>query len=388
MSLFFRKTEQRSVTSVPWNYGGPLQSTVNQERALALGPVFAALRHITDFGSTLPLKGYRKLGETREPMSGLPKLFADLEAQGALVPWMSQCFASLAARGNAVGMIAATDGFAFPTNIVWISMDRVFVDDSTGAARWYIDGRPVSRLDIVHIPWITVPGRTLGLSPIEYYASTINAGLDAQGYGADWFKNGGVPPGTFKNTAKTISGEAADTISDRLVSAIRRRRPLVHGSDWEFTPITVTPEQAQFIDTQKLTANQIAAIYGLSPEEIGGEPANDSLAYSTEETRQIRRLANMRPYLTRFERAAASWLPNRQYVRFNGDAIVRADLKTRFEVYKIQRELGWPTNEQRALEDLPPIEGGDSTAPLQVTQQAPDAQRRLSVIPYPEAQNE
>jgi HK97 family phage portal protein len=388
MSLFFRKPEQRAVTSLPWNYGGTLGGVVSQERALALTPVYAAVRHITDLGSTLPLKGYRRIGDSRQPMPGLPKLFADLETLGLLVPWLSQGISSFVIRGNAVGMIAATDGFGFPTNVVWVSMDRVFVDDSTGAGQWYIDGRPVSRLDIVHIPWLTVPGRTLGLSPIEYYARTINAGLDTQQYGADWFKNGGVPPGTFKNTAKTVSAEAADSISERLVSAIKRRRPLVHGSDWEFKAIAIPPEQAQFIETQKLTANQIAAIYGLDPTEVGGEAAN-SLTYTNEEHRQTNRLANIRPYLTRFERVFASLLPDRQYVKFNGDAIVRADIKTRHEVYKIQNEIGLLTvNEQRALEDLPPIEGGDVRVPAQTKQQPPDAARRLSVIPNQEAQNE
>lgn len=362
MSLFFRKTEHRSITSVPWNVGGPLASTISQERALALTPVFAANRHITDLGSTLPLKGYRRVGETRQPMPNLPRLFADLETDGLLVPWLSQGLSSLVLRGNAVGLKTATDEFGFPTNVVWVSMDRVHVDDSSGVGQWFIDGRKVSRLDLVHVPWITVPGRTLGLSPIEYYARTINAGLDAQQYGADWFKNGGVPPGKFKNSSKVITADAAEKISDRLVSAIRRRRPLVYGSDWDFEALSVPPAEAQFIETQKLTAGQVAAIYGIDPTEIGGESAN-SLTYSTEEGRQRKNLANARPYLVRFERAFASWLPNTQYVKFNGDAIVRADIKTRHDVYKIQNEIGLLTvNEQRSLEDLPPIEGGDVRA--------------------------
>jgi HK97 family phage portal protein len=389
MSLFFRKAERRSITSLPWNVGGPLMAAVSQERALALTPVFAAIRHITDLGSTLPLKSYRKIGDSRQPMPSLPRLFADLETDGLLIPWLSQGISSLAIRGNAVGLKAATDGFGFPTNVAWVSMDRVHVDDSLGSGQWYIDGRKVPRLDLVHIPWITIPGRTLGLSPIEYYALTINSGLDAQQYGLDWFKNGGVPPGTFKNIAKTVTTDDGEKIADRLASAIRRGRPLVHGNDWEFTPITIPPEQAQFIETQKLTANQVAAIYGINPAEVGGSPP-DGLTYSNEDHRQTsQRLANIRPYLVRFERAFASWLPDRQYVKFNGDAIVRADILTRHQVYKIQNEIGLLTvNEQRALEDLPPVEGGDVRVPAQTKQQPPDAARRLSVIPNQEAQNE
>ena len=379
MSRLFGKPEQRSIDSVPWIAGGSRNVTVSQERALALTPVFAANRHITDFCSTLPLKAYRRISEDERQPIALPPLFASLKTQGKLIPWIGQSISSVAIRGNAVGLIAATDGFGFPLNISWLSMDRVHVDDSTGAPQWFVDGRAVSRLDIVHIPWITVPGRTLGLSPIEYYAATINAGLSAQSFGNDWFAGGGFPPAVFQNTEKTLAPEAADTIRARLAISIRRREPLVTGKDWNYTPITIPPEQAQFIETQKLSANQVAAIYGIDPDEIGGEAAN-GLTYSNEETRQIKRAANMRPYLTRFEEAFAAMLPERQFVRFNTDAVIRVDTKTRHEVYKIQHEIGLTTqNERRAKEDLPPLPGGDTAVPSAV-KESPAAQRHLSVI--------
>lgn len=381
MSLFRKGgQERRAVTSVPWDVSAPIGGRrVSQERALHLAPVLAAVRHIVDFGSTLPLDAYRKNGGTREPMS-LPQLFATLETAGQLVPWLGAGIASLAVRGNAVGLANSFDGFGFPTAVTWVSMDRVYVDDTSGVGRWFVDGRFVPRTDIVHIPWLTVPGRTLGLSPIEYYAATINAGLGAQEFGTSWFDGGGFPPAVFRNTQKVIQDDEATKIRARLAASMRRREPLVTGSDWEFTPISIPPEQAQFIETQKLTANQVAAIYGLDATEIGGEAAN-SLTYSTEETRQINRAANMRPYLVRFERAFASWLPERQFVKFNTDATIRIDIKTRHEVYKMQREIGLRSlNEQRELEDLPPVAGGDVHVPAPVQQQPTSGARHLSAI--------
>lgn len=384
MSLFFRKAEQRDLTDVPWNVGGDSGASVSQDRALHLTPVFAALRHITDYGSTLPLKSYRKIGEDERVPITLPKLFSDLRTDGRLVPWLSQGLASLAIRGNAVGLKVAIDGFGFPASVTWLSMDRVRVDDSTGIGQWFIDGRQVSRLDLVHIPWITVPGRTLGLSPIEHYAATINAGLDAQSFGNDWFKGGGFPPAVFKNTEKVLPKDAASKIRAQLAQSIRSRQPLVTGKDWDYNPITIPPEQAQFIETQKLSANQVAAIYGIDPTEIGGEAAN-SLTYATEETRQINRAANMRPYLHRFEEAFASWMPARQYVKFNTDATIRIDTKTRHEVAVMSRSIGLRSlNELRALEDLPPVPGGDVYVPAPVQAQPNNGTRRLSAVPEEE----
>jgi HK97 family phage portal protein len=385
MSLFFSKqTEARSIDTVPWNVGAEQRTAVSQDRALHMGPVFAALRHITDYGSTLPLKSYRKVDEDQRVPTPLPKLFADLRTEGKLVQWTGQGLASLVIRGNAVGLKVNTDGFGFPTQIKWLSMDRVKVDDSTGSPQWFIDGARVSRDTLVHIAWITVPERTLGLSPIEYYAATINAGIDSQSFGNDWFQGGGFPPSVFRNLDKTIDSEAAAGIRARLVQSIRRREPLVTGKDWEFLPVSIPPDQAQFIETQKLTANQVAAIYGIDPTECGGE-ANNSLEYSTEETRQINRAANMRPYLHRFEEAFASWLPSRQFVKFNTDATIRIDTMTRHEVYKLQRDIGLRSvNEQRALEDLPPVEGGDVHVPAPVQAQPNNGTRRLSAVPEEE----
>lgn len=384
MSLFFRKAEQRSIDDVPWDVGGQQTDGVSQDRALRMNPVFAALRHITDYGSTLPLKSYRKIGEDERVPITMPKLFADLRTDGRLVSWLGQGLGSLAIRGNAVGFKVATDGFGFPTQVVWLSMDRVQVDDSSGIGQWFIDGRHVSRLDLVHIPWMTMPGRTLALSPIEYYATTINAGLDSQSFGNDWFKGGGFPPAVFKNTEKVLPKDAASKIRAQLAASIRSRQPLVTGKDWDYNPISIPPEQAQFIETQKLSANQVAAIYGIDPTEVGGEAAN-SLTYSTEETRQINRAANMRPYLHRFEEAFASWLPSRQYVRFNTDATIRIDTKTRTEVAVLSRSIGLRSlNELRALEDLPPVPGGDVYVPTPVQTQPNNGTRRLSAVPEEE----
>lgn len=371
MKLWQDRPETRALTGVPWSTGGPTESSVSQDRALHLTPVFAAIRHITDYGSTLPLKSYRKVGDDRI-RAPMPRLFSSLMDRGELGSWLSQGLASLTVRGNAVGLITA-HGARGVEAVTWISMDRVHVDDVSGVGRWYIDGRYVPRLDLVHIPWITVPGRTLGLSPIEHYAATVNAGLSAQSFGSDWFAGGGFPPAVFQNTQKTLTAKSASIIRARLAASIRSRQPLVTGRDWTYTPVSIPPEQAQFIETQKLSASQVASIYGIDPTEIGGESAN-SLTYSTEETRQISRAANMRPYLVRFENAWASWLARPQFVSFNTDAVIRVDTKSRHEVYEAARRMGLRSlNEIRALEDLPPIPGGDEYVPTPVQQGTPPA---------------
>lgn len=389
---FRRRTEQRDITDVPWDVAAPSTIAVNQDRALTLTPVFAANRHIGDTISTLPLQPYRKVGAARQPMESLPQLFRIMAEEGTLNDWLYEAISSLVLRGNAVGLVTARDGMGFPTVIVWLPMHEVHVDDQNPVRPvWYWRGRRLDPTEIVHIPWVKVPGRTLGLSPIENYALTVSSGIQAQQYGNDWFAAGGVPPGKMKNSAKKITQSESDEIKNRLVSSIRSRKPLVYGADWDYEPIVIPPEQAQFIQTMKLTANQIAAIYGIDPVEIGGEAAN-SLTYANEEARQTRRMQDLRAWMVRLETKFSSWLPDRQYVRFNADATVRADLRTRHEVYRIDREIGlMSVDDIRALEDLPPLPNGAgaSYTPLSAASNAgvadsqgpPDPARRNGHVP-------
>jgi len=369
------KTEQRAITEapwVPWDIGGPARGAVTQATALRFAPVYAAVRHIADTIATLPIDTFRRIDvNRREPMSSLPLLFRFLADDGNLVDWFTRCLTSLTLRGNAVGLVTDRDGMGFATAILWLPMDKVSVDDSGPVPQWSVNGAEVGRDEIVHIPWITIPGRTLGLSPIESMALAVDAGVSAHEFGTGWFDAGGVPPGEFKNTAKTLSADDAQLMKSRFLAAVRTRSPIVYGQDWESKWNTIPPEQAQFIETMKFSANQVAAIYGIDPTEIGGEAAN-ALDYKNEEHRQITRMHNLRPWMVRVEAKLSAELPERQFVKFNADATIRADTLSRHEVYRLGRSIGlYSIDELRALEDLPPLPGGAGKdfAPLQTMQQ-------------------
>jgi HK97 family phage portal protein len=361
----FAGVEARAVTSVPWSVGDTLSSpSSSQDRALRMGPVFSAVRLIADHIATLPLKAYRKTGAKRIPRNGLPDLFWRLDEDGQLIPWLKRCVTSLMLRGNAYGLVTSRDDLGFPLVIQWLDPSDVSCNDvNPWSPIWYWMGREIPREDLLHIPWFVVAGKVQGLSPIEAYALTTNTGLKAQEYGTTWFDNGGVPPGTFKNSQKQVDQKAADTISDRLVAAIRTRRPIVYGNDWEYKPITIPPEQAQFIETMKMSATQIAAIYGLPPEMIGGS-TGDPMTYKTEEQFQSRLNSALRPLYVLLESAFSSVLPRYEQVKLNADAVARADLKTRYEAYEIAQRIGLLTDDEiRALEDLPPLPAGQRPAP-------------------------
>lgn len=365
--------EKRTLT-VPWNIDGPLNMTpsATQDTALRMSALLAAVRCLTLTTSTLPLKAYR--GEEESTPIPLPVLFRTLKANGQLIPWLQQLVFSLVVHGNAYGYVTDWDGFGFPIEITWLPPQKVARRDHV----WYVDGKPVDDSRIKHVVWMLPPGCEIGISPLEYEASVVGAGLAAQEYGND----GGMPPVVFTNSNKTVTPEEAAGVRQRLSASMRARQPLVVGNDWKFDPVTIPPNQLQFIEQQKLSATQIANVYGLPPSKVGGD-AGGSLTYSTVEQESLDFVAAIRPYAEILEHAFASWMPSAQYVRFSLDALVRSDLAARMSAYQIQRAIGLRSlNEIRALEDLPPVEGGDTyLPPVQApTTTAVPPSRHLSLI--------
>jgi len=225
---------------------------------------------------------------------------------------------------------------------------------------WYVLGRRVDPNDIVHIPWFTLPGKILGLSPIGAFASMANTNLAAQEYMEAWHATGGVPPGTFKNNSKTVDQKDAAVIKARLVEAIRSRQPIVHGADWDYTAITVPAYEAQFIATLKLGATQLGAIYGVPPELIGGETGG-SMSYSSPEQREIELIQlTLLPWMSKVESHLSMLTPRGQCVRFDADALIRLDPLTRWSIYEKQRLIGGANiDEIRNKENMPPLPNGE-----------------------------
>ncbi|MER8042717.1 phage portal protein [Streptomyces sp. NPDC094032] len=360
---------RRAITSVPWVAGGPSSTQVSTERALSLIPVFACVRIISESVATLPLQLFRRDGSSREPLNYVPQLFWAPDAQGDLVTWLSKCLTSMLLRGNAYGLITQRDPLGFPTMVEWLDPDDVWVDETNPVRPvYYWRGRVVPREDLVHIPWVVLPGHVVGLSPVSAFAQTIGAGLVTTQYGLSWFANGGTPPAVLKNTGKTVTPDESEEISGRLAASIRSRRPLVLGSDWDFTALSVSPEESQFIESLRLNATQIAAIYGVPPTKVGGD-SGASMTYSNVEA-EANDLASMtlRPWLVRLENQFSRLMPGREYVRFNVDAMIRTSIIDRYTAHGMALGQGWKNRDEirttENLSPLPPGAGGEVYGPL------------------------
>jgi HK97 family phage portal protein len=270
--------------------------------------------------------------------------------------WKYQAITSVLLRGNAVGIVTGVDGTGWPTSIEWQNPDHCQVDETGPNPEFYVNGRHVPRLSVVHIPGYVVAGSCWGASPLTAFKTVIETGIRAQDFGRDWFKNGAVPGGILKNTSQTVSPEVAQAARERFKVATSGRELFVTGADWDYSTLSVPADEARFIETLKLTATQIANVYGVPPERVGGETGS-SMTYGNREQDSLDLVTfALRPWFVRFEEALSALLPRPQYARFNIDALVRADLITRMQAHEIALRIGLETNDEgRATEDRPPL---------------------------------
>lgn len=354
MSLFF-KPEQRAVSSIAgWGRGDDASLGSTTDASLSVVPVFAACRLISDSIATLPMQAFRKVGESRAPIP-LPAVF-DKDTR---IEWVQQALMSLLLHGNAYGLIVQRAGDGTPQTVVWLNPERVQVDESGVSPVFRLNGKEIERTNLVHIPAYSVPGSVVGISPIRACAMLGDTGAATQKMMRDWFKGRAVPGMIAKNTAKKLDPKAAEAVSDRLRARLRNGEPFTHGSDWEIELLKMPADDAGFVAAAKMNATQVATIYGIPPDMIGGETGS-SLTYSTVELNTINFATfTLRPWLAKLEQEFSGWLLRPRFVRFNVDAMIRVDAKSRYEIHKIAREIGLENiDEQRALEDKAPLPDG------------------------------
>jgi HK97 family phage portal protein len=241
--------------------------------------------------------------------------------------------------------------------------DRLGVTVTTeGRVQYRLNGEELLPEDVWHVRAYTFPGTVLGLSPVDYARQTIGLGLAAEKFGAQWFGEGSVPAGVLYAQGATSKEAVAKLHAEWMAARRDNRRPAVL-SNVKFEPISVKPEESQFLGTIDANVNAIGRLFGVPPEMIAGTTAGP-LAYTSPEMRSLDLLTyTVRGWLVRLENAISALLPSNQFARFNAAGMVRVDLKSRYEAHEVALRAGFLTvNEVRELEDRGPLPDAGGTA--------------------------
>lgn len=360
MSLFWSKGDERSLD---WSdvFGVRRDGTkfVGSDAALRVIPVYAAVSLIADQFAVLPMSVYRGSRDASKPIP-LPKFLANPDPKISLFDWRYQLVTSLKLRGNAYGLVLGSS--ITPASIRWLHPDWVHIDESRPFdPRYYVHGEPESLWSeggrLVHIREFLQPGSVKGLSPIANFRRIYETADAAQRYGSDWFNNSAIPTGILRNEKSTLKPGQAGEAKGLFMDATRTREPVVLDQHWTWQQVSIAPDEAQFLQTIKATATQIAAIFRVSPEDIGGESGSSRTYSNREMDQELFNVRTLLPLVSRVESAIDELLPSPQFVKFDMDALTRPSLLDRVRAFTEQLRNGTLTlGEARRILDRPELE--------------------------------
>lgn len=338
---------------------------ITQRKALNLIAVYQCQSLIADGIATLPVDHFRKMPDGRRqsvPSDQSPTWIRQPNPFQTSVTFWTRVVTSLLSDGNAF-IATIRNGKGKITALYCLSpQDVTIIPGNLGNDRYAIGDEEFDRTQILHIPAFVVGNESRGISPIDVAREAVGLGLTAEEFGARFFSQGVTMSGVIEHPGMPGKDEA------KLLREMFRK---THGGvknshavgiltgGAAFKPITVTPEQAQFLETRKFQKSEIAGLYRV-PAYLVDPSVTSTWGSGVEEQNKFLVEWTLLPWAVRIEQAVSTFLlVGPQFIKFNFDARMRPKTKERYEAYDKAINTGiMSPDEARALEDLPPLPNG------------------------------
>ena len=346
---------------------------VNPATAMRYVTVYACVRLIAESIAQLPIHVYRKGPDgAKQRLTGIP--LADILG-AAPNSWQTGfeyfefalaalclrgnhfAFKSLSSRGQLLELIPLVPGSVTVNRSGYDLSYTVRFEDNT------TDTLPQEKIH--HVRGLSLDGFT-GISPIAYQRNAIGLGIAAENHGGYMFRNGAKPAGILVHPG---------TLSDEAYARIKKSWQETHGGERQggtavleeglgFKEISMSNEDAQFLETRQFQRTEICSIFRVPPHMIG-DLSKSSFSNITQQSLEMVKYTFL-PWCRRLETAMNRDLLSPQdrqrglYVQFLLDGLERADIETRYKVYNIGVNTGMLSpNDCRGKENMNPRPGGD-----------------------------
>lgn len=345
---------------------------VSPQLAMQLTAVFSCVRVLAESVGMLPCSLYEQLdrGNRRAVRERLNKLLST-KPNNYMTPqeFWELLIACLCLRGNF---------YAYKVKALGEVVELLPLDPSSVTpklnSKWepeyqvtFPDGMrdTLTQDDIWHVRIFTLDGLT-GLSPIAYAKQAVGLGLATEEHGSRLFGNGAVTSGVLQ-TDQYLKDDAYERLKtdfeNRHQGLANAHKPMILEMGLKWQQISMTSEDAQFLETRKFQLEEICRIFRVPLHMIQN---TDRATFNNIENLGIGFINySLVPYLTRIEQRINVGLvkPSKQgvfYAKFNTGALLRGDMKSRFDAYATGINWGiYSPNECRELEELNPRDGGD-----------------------------
>ncbi len=210
--------------------------------------------------------------------------------------------------------------------------------------------------EVLHIPGLGFDG-LVGYSPIAMAKNAIGMAIACEEYGAKFFANGAAPggvlehPGTLKDPARI-----RESWNATFGGSSNSSKVAVLEEGMKYTPIAISPEQAQFLETRKFQINEIARIFRIPPHMVGDL---EKSSFSNIEQQSLEFVKyTLEPWLVRWEQSMVRSLLSQKekqecFIKFNVDGLLRGDYQSRMNGYSVGIQNGFMSpNDVRGLENM------------------------------------
>jgi HK97 family phage portal protein len=367
-------------------------STVNENTALNVAAVMTCVSLISRTIATLPIGIFERLdarNKQRATSHPLAKVFAKPNGWQTRAEFAQMMQTHLLLRGNAYawlnwGVSAIVNGEPQYQLLEMVPLhpDRVTVKQRDSWTLDYTltqkDGTPIPLVpdSVLHLRGLSTDG-VMGRSVLADAREVIGGAIATQDHSSNFWKRDGTPTVALRHP-KTLGadGKVAENLRkqwEELYSGADRSRVAVLEEGMEIQQLSINAEDAQFLETRKFQRSEIAGWFHVPPHMIGDTEKSTSWGTGIEQ-QQIGFLTfTIRPWLVAWEQRLNLDLminPQRFFIEFNVDGLLRGDIGSRYTAYDKGIRGGWLSpNDVRALENMNPIEDGDTY--LQPTNMAP-----------------
>jgi HK97 family phage portal protein len=382
MSILFRDQPdrglERSTVRLPPGYGsldiaaqmrGSSAVTVTNDSAMRHDAVWSCRTRIAEDVAMMPVDVIYYDGGARREVSPLPQIIA---APSTMTPsamdWRYQIVMSWTGSGNAWGIVTSTTpDRTLPTRIELKDESSVRFQMAGDSVRIFVDNVeeelwPVGRL--WHSPAYTMPGRLLGLSPIQHHATAIGKGMAAGLHGFQYFSDGAHPTSIWK--LKGANAEQAATFKARLMELARgNREPMTVDADAvTMERLQSNPTDSQFLDTERYSVEQVCRIFNCDPADHGSSSGGSSITYANRTDSDLARLKRRQYWVTKMQEVLSSFLPDPMMARLNTSSYLMMTATERHALHKVRLDSKTITvNEIRRIEDEAPFDGDEFDTP-------------------------
>lgn len=344
--------------------------------ALAISTVLSCVKALSDDVTTLPFLAYE--GERYGPHSPIP-----VQPQILLEPFgpdldvndgIGQLVVSRAFRGNAYMYVVSRDPLTgLPTQLMILHPDAVHPVRKNGQ-KWFKIGGGQEYLDsseIVHITGMMLPGGVAGVDVLTAQRTNFDLAVKVGQYADGFFGGGGSPAGVISVPGqgdRAKAREVRDAWEAGHSGVLNAHRPAVMFGSATWTPMTVTPENAQFLATRRYLREEICGLFNVPLQRIqaitdnaaqGGGKGLDAL-----DAGYVRH--GLLPMVTGIESVFSKMLPGGEssWAGFNMNGFMRANTEVRATVAQIHRVTGVRTQDEiRADEGWAPLPDGMGSNP-------------------------